>query len=514
MLTALLMLVALSLTICGGSALASTVHSVSGHVFIDTNQNGILNTGEKPLANVLVSLYDANGKLLGSRHSDANGLYTFSNIVANTYKVVETIPSPYTNTSPSSVVVKLTSLTGVLTVNFGDVNLVHSISGNLFIDANKNGKIDVGEKPLAYTHVALYDCNGNLLGLRTTNATGYYSFLNLWIGSYKLVATVPTGYVNTTPATVVSRLYPSTGMLTVNFGDALCAPVTPTPTLTVTPTPIPTANATIVGLKYYDTNKNGKYDSGEVGLSNWTIKLNDPQTQLTSSGGNFIFSVKPGTYIISEVLQPGYINTSPSSMMITVTAGEVLNVTSSYGLFGNVLQTPTPTPTVTPTPTPTANATIVGLKYYDTNKNGKYDSGEVGLPNWTIKLNDPQTQLTSTGGNFNFSVLPGSYIISEVLQPGYTNTSPTSKVVTVTAGEVLNVTTAYGLFGNILTPTPTPTPTPLHRRYSDTDTDTDCTYCYSDTNTDCYSDTNTYCYTNTYTDTDTTHQRPLFPDLR
>ncbi len=122
MLTVFLMLVALSLTICGGSAIASTVHSVSGYVFIDTNKNGILDSGEKALANVQVSLYDNNGKLLGLRRSDANGLYTFSNIMANTYKVAETIPSPYTNTSPSTVVVKITSVTGVLTVNFGNVN--------------------------------------------------------------------------------------------------------------------------------------------------------------------------------------------------------------------------------------------------------------------------------------------------------------------------------------------------------------------------------------------------------
>ena len=138
----------------------------------------------------------------------------------------------------------------------------------------------------------------------------------------------------------------TTGAVIINFGDVLRTTVTPTATPTVTPTVDPSANAYIVGLKYYDTNKNGRYDTGEVGLPNWTIQVHEPQTQLTTSGGNFNFTVKPGMYIISEVLKPGYTNTSPTSIKVTVTAGQVLNVTTSFGAFGNILTPILPIPRI------------------------------------------------------------------------------------------------------------------------------------------------------------------------
>ena len=115
----------------------------------------------------------------------------------------------------------------------------------------------------------------------------------------------------------------------------------------------------------------------------------------------------------------------------------------------------TTTRLVTVSSTPAQNGTIVGLKYLDVNRNGRFDNGDVGLSSWTIRLDDPQTHLTDSGGNFTFSVLPGTYIISEVLKPGFTNTSPTSMVITVNPGQTINVTALYGLFGNINNSTPT-----------------------------------------------------------
>ncbi len=109
---------------------------------------------------------------------------------------------------------------------------------------------------------------------------------------------------------------------------------------------------------------------------------------------------------------------------------------------------------VTVTSTPAQNGSIIGLKYFDVNKNGVFDNGDFGLSNWTIRLDDPQTHLTNTSGNFNFSVVPGTYNISEVLQPGYTNTSPTSMIITVNPGQIINVTALYGLFGNTNNTTP------------------------------------------------------------
>jgi uncharacterized repeat protein (TIGR01451 family) len=74
-------------------------------------------------------------------------------------------------------------------------------------------------------------------------------------------------------------------------------------------------------------------------------------------------------------------------------------------------------------------ATISGMKFNDLNGNGIRDSGEPGLPNWTIKVTDSsgntQTVTTDSLGNYSFTVpAPGTYTVAEVLQTGWTQTAP------------------------------------------------------------------------------------------
>lgn len=113
---------------------------------------------------------------------------------------------------------------------------------------------------------------------------------------------------------------------------------------------------------------------------------------------------------------------------------------------------------------PTASgSSICGSKYNDVNGNGVQDSGESGIPGWTIELLDAagnvtDTAITSTidgagrAGAFCFNnVKAGSYTVREVAQTGWVQTQPTAPgtySVTVGAG------TAPGslLFGNMLSP--------------------------------------------------------------
>ena len=53
---------------------------VSGHVFNDTDNNGKNNVGEIPIANVLVTAYDALGSSVGSAISDAQGEYVIGGL--------------------------------------------------------------------------------------------------------------------------------------------------------------------------------------------------------------------------------------------------------------------------------------------------------------------------------------------------------------------------------------------------------------------------------------------------
>jgi uncharacterized repeat protein (TIGR02543 family) len=73
---------------------------------------------------------------------------------------------------------------------------------------------------------------------------------------------------------------------------------------------------------------------------------------------------------------------------------------------------------------------IKGMKWNDLNSNGVKDVDEPGLANWNIKLFEFNTDsmysvTTDTGGNYTFiPVPPGNYILSELQQTGWTQTSP------------------------------------------------------------------------------------------
>ena len=126
----------------------------------------------------------------------------------------------------------------------------------------------------------------------------------------------------------------------------------------------------------------------------------------TAAGGAYSFSVPPGTYTVSEVLQTGWTQSTPASgsYQVTLQSGQV----DSDNDFGNF-----------------RNATKSGVKFEDTNGNGAKDAGEPGKAVWPIRLTGtdglgkPVNLETTTGsdGRYSFSVPPGTYTVYETL-PG------------------------------------------------------------------------------------------------
>ncbi|MCB0712134.1 MAG: hypothetical protein KDD67_07375 [Ignavibacteriae bacterium] len=96
--------------------------------------------------------------------------------------------------------------------------------------------------------------------------------------------------------------------------------------------------------------------------------------------------------------------------------------------------------------------TITGMKYNDLNCNGQKDSGEPGLPGWTITLSNGSTTTTNSSGIYTFPNLePGTYVVGEVQQSGWTQTfpaTPGTHTVNVVAGQ----TNANIDFGNCIDP--------------------------------------------------------------
>lgn len=159
--------------------------------------------------------------------------------------------------------------------------------------------------------------------------------------------TTPTTTIMTSPTTTVTTM-PTTAATTTSLTTTPTTMVTTSPTTTATTVPTTTPSGllrSISGMKWHDTNGNGIHDSGETGLSGWTIRLmisNGPggpyssyRTTTTASDGSYTFnSLDNGKYYeVTEVIQSGWSQTYPSNGYYTD-----LHITNSYftGMnFGN-----------------------------------------------------------------------------------------------------------------------------------------------------------------------------------
>jgi uncharacterized protein (DUF2141 family) len=330
-------------------------------IFLDTNGDGILGTGET------------------SATTDANGSFTFPNLPSGTYNVREVVPPFSQPTTPNPVAVTLTVDLPPAIVNFGNRLQTGTITGTKFNDTNGNGTQDTGEIGIPGVTIFL-DTNNNGTPDTgetqvTTGTDGSYSFPGLQTGTYNVREVVPTGFTATTPNPRSVPLDPGQTS-TANFGNQQVAP-TPTPTPTPTPisTPTPVQQGSISGLKFNDGNGNGTQDAEETGLSGWQIfldangnnSLDSGETAVTTdNSGNYSFNnLNPGTYNVREVQQTGWRQTTTNPAPINLGSGE-----SRSGInFGNF-----------------PNISISGKKFNDLNSNGVLEAQEPLLPNWQIFL--------------------------------------------------------------------------------------------------------------------------------
>jgi uncharacterized protein (TIGR03437 family) len=369
-------------------------------IYIDVNRNGRLDPGEPS------AVTDAQGNYCIENIGplNPNGPRTF--IIREVLQPgwCQTLPAPpndfYENPIQSGL--------EVLGADFGNFKKV-KLSGMKFDDKNGNGKKDTGETGLQGWTIQLdLDNNGSIDKTAVTDASGNYSFDEICHGTHKLSEVLQPGWVQTFPTPIPPGSYtvkPQSGMDIPNldFGNF--------------------KKVKLTGMKFNDKNGDGKKDTGETGLQGWTIQLdldNDgtiDKTIVTDASGNCSFDdIGPGTHKLSEVLQPGWVQTFPTP----IPPGTHL-VTPQSGMdppsldFGNFKK-----------------VKLSGMKFDDKNGNGKKDPGEPGLKDWTIQLDldnngsIDRTATTDADGKYSFDdVGPGKHKLSEVLQPGWWQTFPT-----------------------------------------------------------------------------------------
>ncbi|MEG3863795.1 SdrD B-like domain-containing protein [Microcoleus sp. herbarium12] len=318
-------------------------------------------------------------------------------------------------------------------IDIGNVNIgnfqVGSISGNKYNDFNANGRPDPGDVPIPNWQIYLDLNNNSRLDVNEpstlTNAQGNYVFANLPPGTYQVREVQQPNFRQTTPNPAPITITSGTNAGNINFGNNFNA-------------------GTIAGTKFNDINSNGRQDPGEQPLANWQIYLDlnrnnrldggEPST-ITNLQGNYAFvNIPADTYLVREVQQPGFRQTTPDPGPINVTSNAAIGNVN----FGNVFFV----------------GSISGLKYNDLNANSVRDATDPPLVNWQIYLDlnannrldpgEPNT-ITNPQGNYTFgNVSPGRYLVREVQQPGWIQTTPNPGAIDITGN-----TNAVGVnFGN------------------------------------------------------------------
>lgn len=211
------------------------------------------------------------------------------------------------------------------------------------------------------------------------------------------------------------------------------------------------ATGNICGTKLNDVNGDGIVNQvTDAGMSGWQIILKDNlgnpiDTVTTDTMGNYCFHDLPaGTYIVSEIQQNGWGQTYPpgsgtsvGSHVISIVPGSAVTAN-----FGNCKK----------------EGTICVKKVLDENCDGIINtSGGTVLSGWKILLEDTNgvvidSGVTGVDGMVCFDHLPvGTYTVSEVLQPYWTQTFPAAGTYSV---NVTMANTSTVIFANCYTAKP------------------------------------------------------------
>ncbi|HCU9017266.1 TPA: MSCRAMM family adhesin SdrD, partial [Staphylococcus aureus] len=411
------------------------VYKIGNYVWEDTNKNGIQELGEVRVKGVTVVAYDnKTNKEVGRTITDEKGGYLIPNLPNGDYRVeFSNLPKGY-EVTPSkqgnNEELDSNGLSSVITVN-GKDNLSadlgiykpkYNLGDYVWEDTNKNGIQDQDEKGISGVTVTLKDENGNVLKTVTTDADGKYKFTDLGNGNYKVEFTTPEGYTPTTVTSGSDIEKDSNGLTTtgvINGAD----------NMTLDSGFYKTPKYNLGNYVWEDTNKDGKQDSTEKGISGVTVTLKNEngevlQTTKTDKDGKYQFTgLENGTYKVEFETPSGY---TPTQVGSGTDEGIDSNGTSTTGVIKDKDNDTIDSGFYKPT------YNLGDYVWEDTNKNGVQDKDEKGISGVTVTLKDEndkvlKTVTTDENGKYQFTDLNnGTYKVEFETPSGYTPTSVTS----------------------------------------------------------------------------------------
>ena len=401
---------------------------IKGTIYRDGNRSGALDAGEKLYEGVTVNLVGADGTVVATTTTDADGTYSFDKLPAGTYTVTVAQDGPIagleqtgdpdaTKDNASEPITLNNDNPSKTDVNFGYVNN-NSLSGTVYRDDSRNGDQDGTEPGYSGVTVQLLDKDGQVIATTTTDANGKYSFSKLPDGTYS-VKVVKDGELADTEQTEDPDATKDNASEPVTLGED-------------NPTKghidfgyVP--DYSIHGLVYRDGDRNETHGAGEKGYANQTVELRDKDgkvvaTTTTDANGAYSFSKLPAGDYTVKVVKDGALTDldqteDPDSTKDSVSG--VISLSNDHRTetdvnFGYI-----------------ANNSINGTIYRDGDRDGRKGDTEGRYSGVTVQLLDKDgkviaTTTTDKDGKYSFEHLPdGTYSVTVVKDGALADTDQT-----------------------------------------------------------------------------------------
>ena len=390
---------------------------IKGTIYRDGNRSGALDAGEKLYEGVTVNLVDADGTVVATTTTDADGSYSFDKLPAGTYSVTVVQDGPIagleqtgdpdaTKDNASEPITLNNDNPSTTDVNFGYI-ADNSLSGTVYRDDSRNGDQDGTEPGYSGVTVQLLDASGNVVATTTTDANGTYSFSKLPDGTYS-VKVVKDGELADTEQTEDPDATKDNASEPVTLGED--NPSKDHIDFGYVP------DYSIHGLVYRDGDRNETHGATEKGYANQTVELRDKDgkvvaTTTTDANGAYSFSKLPAGDYTVKVVKDGALTDldqteDPDSTKDS--ASGVISLSNDHRTetdvnFGYI-----------------ANNSINGTIYRDGDRDGRKGDTEGRYSGVTVQLLDKDgkviaTTTTDKDGKYSFEHLPdGTYSVKVV----------------------------------------------------------------------------------------------------
>ena len=381
--------------------------TIEGRVHLSDREGNCFGGNEErtPVVGAVVELLDANGNVIDTTVTDANGEYRFAELRPGTYGVREitpeglidggarpgTVDGRSTGSVVEGTVLNIMALSGEIVedVDFCE-HPPSTLAGNVFHDRDDDGSREPGsgEEGIGGVLVRLLDADGQEVARQLTAADGSYRFEGLRAGTYSVVESQPeewldgqdrvgtvagiqVGEASDDRLDSIELLWGDDG-IEYNFGEFK-----------------PASLEGRVQLSDREGNCFGGRENHEP-LPDVLVSLFDAEGNLvaetrTDADGNYSFDgLVPGTYSVFEHTPENLIDAGARAGLVDgSTVGQVTDANTINAVTLQSDQDGVNYDFCEHKP-----ATLKGTVYHDRSGDGRQDDGEEGIAGVTVQLID------------------------------------------------------------------------------------------------------------------------------